>query len=122
MSEFSIEVRPGPQEGVRILHLIGPFRLQQVWEFQAVMRASEEPVTIIDLTDVPYMDSASLGALMGAHVLCQKNKRQYALVGVSERHRLLFEVGGVEKLLVIYDNVEQAVTQLAEQKAAGNTA
>jgi anti-anti-sigma factor len=116
MSDFTIESLPAQREGVRILHLIGPFRLQQVWEFQAVMRAGTEPVTIIDLKDVPYMDSASLGAIMGAHVFYQKNNRQYALVGVLERHRLLFEVGGVEKLLVIYDNVDEAVAQLAAKK------
>ena len=122
MSEFKIESLPGPQEGVRILHLVGPFRLQQVWEFQSIMRGGTDPVTIIDLTEVPYMDSASLGAIMGAHVFYQKNNRQYALVGVTERHKLLFEVGGVDKLLVIYDNVDQAVSQLAAQKAAGGAA
>ena len=122
MSDFTIESLPAQQEGVRILHLIGPFRLQQVWEFQTVMSSGTEPVTIIDLTDVPYMDSASLGAIMGAHVFYQKNHRQYALIGVSERHRLLFEVGGVEKLLVIYDNLEEALSQLAAKKATGNTA
>ena len=119
MSDFTIESLPAQQEGVRILHLIGPFRLQQVWDFQTVMRSGTEPVTIIDLTDVPYMDSASLGAIMGAHVFYQKNHRQYALIGVSERHRLLFEVGGVEKLLVIYDNLEEALSQLSANKAAG---
>jgi len=122
MSEFTIESLPGPQEGVRILHLVGPFRLQQVWEFQSVMRSGTEPVTIIDLTDVPYMDSASLGAIMGAHVFYQKNNRQYALVGVTDRHKLLFEVGGVDKLLVIYDSVEEALSQLAAKKATGSSA
>jgi anti-sigma B factor antagonist len=122
MSEFKIEAIPARQEGTRILRLTGPFTLQQVFEFQSVMRSGTDPVTIIDLTGVPYMDSASLGAIMGAHVLCHKYQRQYALVGVSERLRMLFEVGGVEKLLVIYDTVEEAQLRLAANKAAGSPA
>jgi hypothetical protein len=66
------------------------------------------------------MDSASLGAIMGAHVFCHKSQRKYALVGVSERLRMLFEVGGVEKLLVIYPTAEAAQSQFAANKAAGN--
>src|SRR5215813_12011655 len=117
MSDFTIESKAGPQEGVRILHLIGPFRLQQVWEFQTVMRTGTDLITLIDLTDVPYMDSASLGSLMAAHVFFQKNQRKYALIGVSERHRMLFEVGGVEKLLVIYKDADEALSHLNPHKA-----
>jgi anti-anti-sigma factor len=122
MSEFKIESIPARQEGTRILRLTGPFTLQQVFEFQSLMRSGTDPVTIIDLTEVPFMDSASLGAIMGAHVLFHKHQRQYALVGVSPRLRMLFEVGGVEKMLVIYDTVEEAQLQLAANKAADSPA
>jgi anti-sigma B factor antagonist len=117
MSEFKIESIPGRQEGTRILRLTGQFTLQNVFEFQSVMRGGTEPVTIIDLTGVPYMDSASLGAIMGAHVFCQRNHRQYALVGVAERVKTLFEVGGVDKLLVVYPTAEEAQLHLAASAA-----
>src|SRR5580704_6279119 len=122
MSEFKIESIQTPQEGTRILRLTGPFTLQQVFEFQSILRSGTDPTTIIDLAEVPYMDSASLGAIMGAHVFCHKHQRQYALVGVSERLRMLFEVGGVDKLLVIYATPEEARLQLAATKATGSPA
>ena len=122
MSEFKIESIPAGQDGTRILRLTGPFTLQQVFEFQNIMRSGTDPITIIDLTAVPYMDSASLGAIMGAHVLCHKHQRKYALVGVSDRLTMLFEVSGVRKLLVIYSTVEEAQLRLASDKAAGSPA
>jgi anti-anti-sigma factor len=122
MSEFKIESIAGPHEGVRILRLTGQFTLQSVFEFQSVMRSGTDPITIIDLTGVPYMDSASLGAIMGAHVYCQRNHRQYALVGVSERIRTLFEVGGVEKLLVAYPTAEEALSHLTPARASSSPA
>ena len=121
MNEFAIEsIQTRPDS--RTIRLTVPFTLYHVFEFQAAMRAGTEPVTIIDLTEGPYMDSASLGAIMGAHVLCQKNGWQYALVGVSARLKMLFEVGGVDKLLVTYDTAEQAEAALAAKKAAGGSA
>jgi anti-anti-sigma factor len=120
MDPFKIESIPGPPEGTRILRLSGAFVLQQVWEFQGVIRTVTEPVTIIDLTEVSYMDSASLGALMTAHVTFTKGHRQYALVGVSDRIRMLFEVGGVDKLLIVYRTVDEALEQLALKRAAGS--
>jgi anti-sigma B factor antagonist len=122
MNEFKIESIQTRPDAVRTLRLTGPFTLKDVFDFQAVMRAGTDPVTIIDLTEVPYMDSASLGAIMGAHVLCQKNGRQYALVGVSDRLKMLFEVGGVDKLLVMYPTAQDAEAGLAAKKTASGSA
>jgi anti-sigma B factor antagonist len=122
MSKFKIESEAGSMEGVRILRLTGQFTLQHVFDFQAVMRSGTDPVTIIDLTAVPYMDSASLGAIMGAHVFCHRSQRLYALAGVSERIKTLFEVGGVDKLLVVYPTVQEAQLHLTVDKAAANKA
>jgi len=122
MSEFKIESSAGSIEGVRILTLTGQFTLQHVFDFQGVMRSGTDPITIIDLTGVLYMDSASLGAIMGAHVFCHRNQRLYALVGVSERIKTLFEVGGVDKLLVVYPTVQEAQLHLTVDKAAANKA
>lgn len=118
MDELKIESRPGAHEGTRILHLSGPFTLQGLFDFQSISRTLTDPLTIIDLTDVPYMDSASLGAIMGVHTSSQRHNRKYALVGLSERLRALFHVAGVEDILVTYNTVEEAQEKLAPKAAA----
>jgi anti-sigma B factor antagonist len=118
MDELKIEVMPGIRDGIRILRLSGPFTLMGVFEFQTIFRATDEPVTVIDLTEVPYIDSASLGALIGVHTSSQRHKRHYALVGVTERVRTLFYVGGVEGILVTYPTLEEAQTKFATQFAS----
>ena len=96
----------------------GPFILRGVFEFQSVSRAGDDPVTIVDLTDVPFMDSAALGAVMGLHVSCQRQGRKYALVGASQRLRVLFEVAGVNKILVTYATLAEAQEKLTANSAA----
>ena len=118
MDELKIESIPGTREGTRIVRLSGPFTLQGLFDFQSIARSLRDPITIIDLTNVPYMDSASLGAVMGIHTSSQTHKRQYALVGMSERLRTLFHVAGVDNILVTYPTVEEAQEKLASRAAA----
>ena len=120
MDELKIEATPGIRPGIRILRLSGPFTLQGLFDFQSVIRSANDPVTIIDLTNVPYMDSASLGAIMGVHTSAQRNQRQYALVGMSERLRTLFHVSGVGDILVTYPTVEEAQEKLGSKAAANS--
>jgi len=119
MDEFKIESRTGIRDGIRILRLSGPFTLQGLFEFQSLVRGLNDPVLIIDLTEVPYMDSAALGALMSVHTTSQRHQRQYALVGASERLRTLFQVAGVDGILVTYSTLEEAQDKLSS-KAATN--
>ena len=109
---LKIESTPGTQEGVTILHLTGPFTLQSVFEFQSIVRSLTDPVIIVDLTDVPFMDSAGLGAIMFLHTTVQKNQRRYALVGASKRLHSLFQIVGVDQILVHHANVAEAEANL----------
>jgi anti-anti-sigma factor len=88
-----------------------------MFDFQDIVREGDAAVTIIDLSGVPYMDSAALGAVLGFHVSCQRLGHRYALTGVSARIRTLFLVAGVDGFLVQYDTAEQAVAHLAASAA-----
>src|SRR5258708_13729036 len=104
MDKLSIEAVPGG-EGIRILRLDGPLTLRGLVEFQSIVRDGEEPITIVNLTKVPFMDSAGLGALMGVHTLSQKLGPKYAIVGAADRGRTLFGVAGIEKIFLPSDTL-----------------
>lgn len=101
------------QDGVQIIRLTGPFTITTMFDFQTQVREQTAPITLIDLSGVPYMDSAALGSLLGFHVSCQREGRKYALVGVSDRLKTLFRVAGVDGLLVSYPSVEAARAAVA---------
>ena len=118
MDQLNIESMPGIHDGIRILRLTGPFTLQSVFDFNSVYRSGSFPVTLIDLTGVPYMDSAALGAVVGVHTSSQRHQRQYALIGVSDKLRSLFNVVGVEGVLLTSPSLEEAQRTFARQSAA----
>ena len=120
MDDLTIDSATGIREGTRILRLAGPFTLKSLFEFQSIVRNLGDPIIIIDLTNVPYMDSAAVGAIMSVHTSAQRNKRQYALVGMSDRIKTLFKVVGLEGILVSYPTLEEAQEKLGVKAAAQN--
>ena len=108
MDNLRIESLSGSRDGIRVLKLAGPFTLKNVFEFQTAVRKDVARLTIIDLTEVPYMDSAALGSILGFHASCHRHGVQYALAGASDRLQTLFRVAGVDKVLVSDSSVAEA--------------
>ena len=98
----------GPQPDQRILRLEGPVVLGTLFQFQSAIRAKDARVLIIDFTAVPYIDSAGIGALVGAYVTHNKEGRSLALVGVGDRIHSALEVTRVEQFFRFFDTVADA--------------
>lgn len=109
---LSIADQAGSLPGQRILTLHGPLVLTTMFEFQATVRADQSQTLMLDFTNVPYADSAGIGALVGAYVTRQHSNRRLALVGVSNRVRDALKVTRVEQFFQFFDSIpaaEQAV-------------
>ena len=105
---LQIENVAGSRQGLRVLRLTGPLTLSNLFEFQSLVRAETAPVTVIDLTNVPYIDSAGIGALLGAHVSRQREGRSLALVGINERVQNALEITRVLQFFSVYGSVAEA--------------
>jgi anti-sigma B factor antagonist len=98
----------GTRAGQRILHLKGPLSLHTVYEFQNVVRAETSPDVIIDFSGVPYVDSAGLGALVGAHISAQKALRKLSFAAMNAQVITLLEMTRVRQLFTIYSTLPEA--------------
>jgi anti-sigma B factor antagonist len=105
---LTIVDQSGSQPDSRVLALQGPLVLTTFFEFQAMVRADKSNLLIIDMSNVPYIDSAGIGALVGAYVSRQNSNRRLALVGVSQRVHDALHVTRVEQLFLFYDSVSAA--------------
>jgi anti-anti-sigma factor len=98
----------GSREGTRVITLKGPLTLQTLFQFQNAVRAETAPVVIIDFTDVPFVDSAGLGALVGAHVTAQKNKRAIYFTGFNPKVKALIEMTHIGQFFRTFATVQDA--------------
>jgi len=106
---LSFEFRSGKAPGTRICRLQGPLTLRNLFEFQAELRIGRpQLVDIFDLADVPYMDSAGMGALINYFVHCEKNGVEMIVVGASSRVMELFKLTKVDSVIPLAATVEAA--------------
>lgn len=105
--EFAFELLPSATPDQHIYRLNGPLTLNNMFTFQEVLR-SESVTTILDFTDVPYIDSAGLGVLTNSYVSHQRQGRKLLFVGVNERVSALFSLTNLNKLFEVFPDVESA--------------
>jgi anti-anti-sigma factor len=83
--------------------------LDNVFVFQNALRNVELPqISILDLTDVPYLDSAGMGAIVNYYVHCQRKGAQAIVAGVNGRAMELFVLSKVHTIIPMADSVEEA--------------
>jgi|SRR5581483_6553582 len=109
----SLQIRTDSQDGARTLYLNGPLTLNTLFEFQDIVRQEQAKGLILVLEDVPYMDSAGLGAVLGAYASCQRHGQKFALAKVSQRVRTLLQIAKVDTLVPWYDSIEAAASHVA---------
>jgi anti-anti-sigma factor len=110
---LTIERTAGSAPGVEILRLTGPVTLRNLWDLQAEMRkAPPPPVTILDLTGVPYMDSAGMGAVINHYTHCAGKGTKLIAAGVSSRVMELFKMTRVDSVIPMAATVEEAESRV----------
>ncbi|MBV8205207.1 MAG: STAS domain-containing protein [Acidobacteria bacterium] len=105
---LTIQPSDGPAPGQRTWRLSGPLTLANLFDFQRQLRSESSSILILDFTEVPYVDSAGIGALVGSYVSRKGKGQVLALVGVSKRVHEALRVTQVEQLFTFYDSIAAA--------------
>jgi len=117
-SRLEVE-RLGNVKGHTILCFKGPITTETVFVFlSAVRREDGFSTVILDFSDVPYIDSSALGALVSAYVSRLKAGKQVILSGVSERVLKMLQITRVESLFVTFPTLDDAIGGLSQGGAA----
>jgi len=102
-----------------VLALTGPLTAATGSVFQNAMRREAPADTIIlDLSEVPYIDSSGLGLLVSAYVTREKAGRKMVLSGVNQRVQRLLEVTHTSSLFLIFSTPEEAIATLSSAARA----
>jgi anti-anti-sigma factor len=105
---LTIETSSGSRADAVVLRLRGPLTLSTLFSLQDALQAQTARLTILDLSQVPYIDSAGLGTVLMFYVSAEKNGRRLALAGVSERVLSLIRMTRVDTVLSMFPSVEAA--------------
>lgn len=109
---LAIEQSTGPK-GQRVLTIVGtivgPIVLNNLFPFQAQVHIDRDKDLVMDLSGVPYLDSAGVGVLVAAGVSRQNNGCRLLLAGTNERVHGTLKVTRVEDFFHFFDTMEAAL-------------
>ena len=117
-TKFFIERSQGKALGSVIFRFSGPFTARDMYSslspdalrniFELPTDTAQPAVHILDLSEVPYMDSRGLGMIVSNYVRCQRNGTRMIAAGVRPRVLELFQLTKVENLFPMIATVEEA--------------
>jgi anti-anti-sigma factor len=110
-SNLSVERRSGPESGTVVIALTGPLTARDVYSSVSprVFRSVLEPqadegrpeAQIIDISGVPYVDSAGLGLIVQHFAWCRSNGVRMTVVGAGKRVLEQFRLMKMDGLIPI---------------------
>ncbi len=111
MAQQKVEIEITDAEGYRVLRPVGDLDVYTVGSLRDAigrMIDEESPHIVVDLDQVPFMDSSGLGALMGGVRRLREAEGDLAIACTREQHLKLFAITGFGEGVSIAQTVEEA--------------
>jgi len=99
-------------DGGTVLKPIGDIDLSQssiLRESIATANGRRRPKLVVDLSEVPYMDSSGVATLVEAMQVARRQGTRLILCGLQKRVQSIFEIARLNDVFVICPTVDDAV-------------
>ncbi len=108
-----LEINVEPNDGFSVCRLAGEVDAYTVGEFrEALSGITDVSRLIIDLSEVPFMDSAGLGALIGGIRKVRESDGDVAVVSTTASLNRLLHTTGFDRIVPVCESLEDAVSSL----------
>lgn len=113
MLEINVEASE-EGKGYHILRLVGEVDAYTVGDFREALAGIENVHwLIVDLSDVPFMDSAGLGALIGGIRRVREAEGDVAVVSTTAGLNRLLHTTGFDRIVPVTESLDDALSALA---------
>lgn len=115
-----LEINVEPHDEFHVCRLEGEVDAYTVGDFrEALSGITDVKRLIIDLTDVPFMDSAGLGALIGGIRRVREADGDVAVVSSTASLNRLLHTTGFDRIVPVTENLEEGVDTLLNGDSSG---
>jgi anti-sigma B factor antagonist len=118
LQELTVERYAGVTDEQRVLLIRGPLTIETTPQFERAVRHEVAETMILDLSDVPYIDSVGLGSLVATYVSHQKAGRCLVLTGVTPRVMKVLKITNVHNFFMTFPTTWEAVEAMANTGTA----
>jgi anti-anti-sigma factor len=105
----TIERLPGKSPDIVIFRIVGAMTLGGAHIVRNAFRSGVLPQhTILDMSAVPYVDSAGMSEIISHEIYCRDHGARLTLAKVNERVKNMFHITRLDEVLRIVDTVKHA--------------
>jgi anti-anti-sigma factor len=109
MQPVKLDIVQQPTDnGTLVARLSGKLSLETVSGFLRDLRPLDASKLILDMSEVNYLDSAGVGALVQLFVHRRAKSQKFALAALTQQGLAEMQVSGLVKLLPNFPTVEEA--------------
>ena len=114
MDRLTIDTQTDERRGLCTIKLSGPLLVSNIQNLKNQLRDLEIPGLVIDLSDVPHVDSVGIGVLVNALMLRKKHGGSLVLTGVSDRVLAVLKGTQVDQLFRFAASASEAQAMVAK--------
>ncbi len=115
MLEISVEASD-ESEGYHVCRLAGEVDAYTVGDFREALAGIDNVRwLVIDLSEVPFMDSAGLGALIGGIRRVREAEGDVAVVSTTASLNRLLHTTGFDRIVPVTESLSDALAALGEE-------
>ena len=94
---------------VKLSGVLNANQEQQVVELFRSLAEQDVEQVVVDLQDVPLIDSRGLVSLITGYKMFGSQPKNFRLVGLSTQPKLVFDLTGFDRIFDIHDNLATAM-------------
>jgi stage II sporulation protein AA (anti-sigma F factor antagonist) len=99
-----------------VIRLNGELDMHTAPSFRRIADAGLKPPAVkhlvVVLSEVPFMDSSGIGALLGRYRIVREKRGKLVLVGMNTAVRRVLEMAGVLEIVEVADTERRALARL----------
>jgi len=108
----SLHISSHERDGTIVVCPSGEIDLSQsptLRQFLHEVLAKQPPAVVIDLSNVPYMDSSGVATLVEAMQQARRYNGRIVLCGLQDKVKSIFEIARLDMVFTIVDTEEEAL-------------
>ncbi|MGF1505614.1 MAG: STAS domain-containing protein [Chloroflexi bacterium] len=113
-----MEIESNQIDGVTILALFGTLDALTAAQLEGAVESAlsaEERQLVLNLADLIFLSSAGLRTLITATRAAREHDGDLRVAAVSERVRRVLELAGFDRIVPVFDTVDDAVTSYTDE-------
>ena len=105
-----MDVKSFDKDGVKVFKIKGEVDIAASPGLKSYLEKNTAKKLVIDLSEVGYVDSSGLATLVEILKRTKAQGGSLGLAGLSAKVRSLFEITKLDKLFLVFQNQQEAVT------------